>query len=53
MCVCKEVCERGRLIVTQGLMGARRPFILITAVADLSVTLATDAAGAFERAALL
>lgn len=28
-------------------MGALRPFILITAVADLSVTLATDAAGAF------
>lgn len=30
-------------------MGALRPFILITAVADLSVTLATDAAGAYSE----
>lgn len=34
--------------MTQGLMGALRSFILIPAVADLSVTLATDAAGRCE-----
>lgn len=47
MCVwvCVLETEKGRVSVTQGLMGALSSFILIAAVADLSVTLATVAAG--------
>ena len=45
VCVCERESKKGRASVTQGLMGALSSFILIAAVADLSVTLATVAAG--------
>lgn len=43
--MCVREREQGRVSVTQGLMGALSSFILIVAVADLSVTLATVAVG--------
>lgn len=50
MCVCVfwTESEKGGVSVTQGLMGALSSFILIAVLADLSVTLATVAAGQKE-----
>lgn len=45
VCVCVCMLESKSVSVTQGLMGALSSFILIAPVADLSVTLATVAAG--------